>query len=248
MWQRPLTCRATSRPVSPGIWMSRNSTSGACASTSRRVAMPSPVCATTSSSGQREPSSSASSSRSSGSSSAMMARGLGSTSLCSHATRAVASRRVACIAIPMASERPGGGAILARQGLVSRQVLPFRDDDDALDLLRRELPLGAADHRGVYRHQCRSVHADRDAQGQQTNSLFHGNLPLVDAYRLRAPMRPRYGHATKRPIARTKRALGRRTIAMIAESRQPAYPVLAMSTVAAHPGLARVQLLFDVFK
>src|SRR5207249_11837809 len=42
IWQQPLTCRATSRPVSPGIWMSRKRTSGACASTSRRVAMPSP--------------------------------------------------------------------------------------------------------------------------------------------------------------------------------------------------------------
>jgi hypothetical protein len=42
-------------------------------------------------------------------------------------------------------------------------------------------------------------------------------------------MRPRYGLATKRPIARTKRVLGRRTIVMIAESKQPAYPVLAMS-------------------
>src|SRR5712672_3328583 len=74
--------------------MSRNSTSGACVSTSRSVAMPSPVWATMSSSGQSAPSSSASSSRSSGSSSAMMARGLGTSlrRLCSHPASAVGSR------------------------------------------------------------------------------------------------------------------------------------------------------------
>src|SRR5882672_10547128 len=134
--------------------------------------------------------------------------------------------------IRRASERPGGGAILARHGLVCRQILSFCDDDDALDVLRRELALGTADHRGVHRHHGRSVHGDRDAQGQQMNSLFHGNLPVIDAYTLRAAIRPGNGHATKRPIARTKRLLGRRTIAMIAESRYAAYPVLAMSAAA----------------
>src|SRR5947209_778784 len=80
--------------------------------------------------------------RSSGSSSAMMARGLGSTSfrpLCSHAASAVASWRVAYIAIRKASERPGSGAILDCHGLVSGQLLPLGDDDDALGLLRQQL-------------------------------------------------------------------------------------------------------------
>src|SRR5258707_10753320 len=173
-------------PVVLGYWMSRNRTSGACASTSRRVAMPSPVCATMSRSGQSEPSSSASSSRSSGSSSAMMARGLGSTSvrlLCSHAAAAVASWRVACIAIRKASA--GGRAILARHGLVCRQTLPFCDDDDSLDVPRCELALGAADYRGVHRDHGRPVHGDRDAERHQTNSAFHGKSPFIHACTLR---------------------------------------------------------------
>src|SRR5439155_1684347 len=128
--------------------MSRNSTSGACASSSRSVVMPSPVCATISSSGQSEPSSSASSSRSSGSSSAMMARGLG-------------TRRY--VRTP-GSKRLLGRAILDRQRPVFWQILSAADNDDALGLLlRQQLPLGAFDHRSVYRHQGRAVHADRDA-------------------------------------------------------------------------------------
>jgi hypothetical protein len=84
------------------------------------------------------------------------------------------------IAIRKASERPRSGAILARDGLVCRQILPLGDDDDALGLLlRRELALGAADHRSVHRHQGRTVHGDREAQHRQTNSAFHGNLPSL---------------------------------------------------------------------
>jgi hypothetical protein len=39
-------------PDMPGIWMSRNMTSGACASSARSTSMPSPASAQTTSSGQ----------------------------------------------------------------------------------------------------------------------------------------------------------------------------------------------------
>src|SRR5574338_1212521 len=48
-----MSCRATSNPVNPGIWTSRNTTSGSCSSISLSASIPFAACPTTSRSPMR---------------------------------------------------------------------------------------------------------------------------------------------------------------------------------------------------
>src|SRR5205807_10593128 len=70
-------------------------------------------------------------------------------------------------------ERLVSWAILDRQRPEFGQILFPAGDDNALGLLlRQQLPRGALEHGGVYLHQGRAVHGERDAERHQTNSAF----------------------------------------------------------------------------